>query len=54
MRGKECRGDGTGSYRSDCGAGIRIRIEGAGRIDDEGGLLEEADRLPRGHEAEES
>lgn len=53
MRGAERRRNGTGAYRGDCGAGIRIRIKGAGRIDDAGGFLEETGRLPRGHEAEE-
>ena len=46
MYRKECCGDGIGAHRSDCGAEFRLRVEGEGRVDDEGRLLEETDTMP--------
>ena len=45
MHRKECRGDGTGTHRSDRGAEFRVRVEGERRVDDEGRLLEETDPM---------
>ena len=46
MHRKERRGNGTGAHRGDRGAEFRVRIEGEGRVDDEGRLLEETNPMP--------
>lgn len=52
MRGSERGGDGVGLDRGDRGAEIRIRVEGAGGVDDQGRLFEETDWLSCGYEKE--